>query len=56
MEPDGLIKTNQGLPINSCKISIKDMMITLPTLFIILNRKVEAFYWLERCIIICKKY
>ena len=32
------------------------MMITLPTLFIILNRKEEALYWLERCIIICEKY
>ena len=31
-------------------------MMTLPTILIILNRKEEAFYWLERWIIVWDEY
>ena len=33
-----------------------DLMLTFPTLLIIQNRKEEAVYCIERCIVICEKY
>ena len=38
---------------NSC---LQDLMITMPTLLIISNRKEEAYFVIERCILICEKY
>ena len=35
---------------------LQDLMLTFPTLLIILNRKEEALYCIERCILICEKY
>lgn len=35
---------------------LQDLMLTFPTLLLIQNRKEEALYWLERCIVICEKY
>lgn len=40
----------------SFKDKLQDMMITVTTIFIILNRKEEAQFIIERCILICEKY
>ena len=35
---------------------LQDLMLTFTTILIIQNRKEEALYWLDRCILICEKY
>lgn len=56
IKQDEMIKNTKGHTIDHLKLHLKDLMLTLPTLLIILNRKEEALYCLERCIIICEKY